>query len=54
MGLVQVITLLFAAISKKASIAKQNNKEIEKAEFQMSLPKKATQGSNASRGSWKR
>jgi hypothetical protein len=36
------ITLLFAAISKKASIAKQNNKDMEKAEFQMSLPKKAT------------
>jgi ADP-ribose pyrophosphatase YjhB (NUDIX family) len=37
------ITLLFAAVSNKSSIkVKQNNKEIKKADFQASLPKKAS------------
>jgi 8-oxo-dGTP diphosphatase len=37
------ITLLFAAVPKKRSIkVNQNNKEIEKAAFQTSLPKKAS------------
>ena len=37
------ITLLFAAVPKKRSIkVDQNNKEIEKADFQTSLPKKAS------------
>jgi 8-oxo-dGTP diphosphatase len=37
------ITLLFAAVPKKSSIkVNQNNKEIEKADFQTSLPKKAS------------
>jgi len=36
------ITLLFAAVPKKRSIkVDQNNKEIEKANFQTSLPKKS-------------
>jgi 8-oxo-dGTP diphosphatase len=38
-----VITLLFAAVPKKKSIkVNQNNKEIEKADYQTSLPKKAS------------
>jgi len=37
------ITLLFAAVANKSSIkVTQNNKEIKKADFQASLPKKAT------------
>ena len=37
------ITLLFAAVPNKSSIkVKQNNKEIKKADFQASLPKKAS------------
>lgn len=37
------ITLLFAAVPNKRSIkVDQNNKEIEKADFQTSLPKKAS------------
>jgi ADP-ribose pyrophosphatase YjhB (NUDIX family) len=37
------ITLLFAAVPNKAAIkVKQNNKEIKKADFQVSLPDKAT------------
>jgi 8-oxo-dGTP diphosphatase len=37
------ITLLFAAVPKKSSNkVNQNNKEIEKADFQTSLPKKAS------------
>lgn len=37
------ITLLFAAVPKKSSIeVNQNTKEIEKADFQASLPKKAS------------
>src|SRR6202162_698352 len=37
------ITLLFAAVPNKSSIrVKQNNKEIKKADFQPSLPKKAS------------
>src|ERR1700722_5641404 len=37
------ITLLFAAVPKRSSIkVNQNNKEIEKAAFQTSLPKKAS------------
>ncbi len=37
------ITLLFAAVSNKSAIkVKQNNKEIIKADFQVSLPKKAS------------
>jgi 8-oxo-dGTP diphosphatase len=37
------ITLLFAAVPKKKSIkVNQNNKEIEKADYQTSLPKKAS------------
>jgi ADP-ribose pyrophosphatase YjhB (NUDIX family) len=37
------ITLLFAAVPNKSSVkVKQNNKEIEKADFQTSLPKKAS------------
>ena len=37
------ITLLFAAVPNKSSIkVKQNNKEIRKADFQASLPKKAS------------
>jgi hypothetical protein len=37
------ITLLFAAVPNKSSIkVKQNNREIEKADFQASLPKKAS------------
>ena len=37
------ITLLFAAVPNKSSIkVKQNNKEIKSADFQASLPKKAS------------
>ena len=36
------ITLLFAAVPNKSSEVKQNNKEIKKADFQPSLPKKAS------------
>ena len=37
------ITLLFAAVPNKSSTSvKQNNKEIKKADFQPSLPKKAS------------
>jgi 8-oxo-dGTP diphosphatase len=37
------ITLLFAAVPKKTSVkVNQNKKEIEKADFQISLPKKAS------------
>jgi ADP-ribose pyrophosphatase YjhB (NUDIX family) len=37
------ITLLFAALPNKSSTpVKQNNKEIKKADFQPSLPKKAS------------
>ncbi len=37
------ITLLFAAVPNNSSInVKQNNKEIKKADFQASLPKKAS------------
>ena len=37
------ITLLFAAVPNNSSIkVKQNNREIERADFQASLPKKAS------------
>jgi ADP-ribose pyrophosphatase YjhB (NUDIX family) len=53
------ITLLFAAVPNKSSTpVKQNNKEIKKADFQPSLPKKASPSAkyfwSARRGSVKR
>jgi ADP-ribose pyrophosphatase YjhB (NUDIX family) len=53
------ITLLFAAVPNKSSIkVKQNNKEIKKADFQPSLPKKASPSAkyfwSARRGSTRR
>src|SRR5271169_3107262 len=53
------ITLLFAAVPNKSSIkVKQNNKEIKKADFQASLPKKASPSAKyfwaARRGSTRR
>jgi ADP-ribose pyrophosphatase YjhB (NUDIX family) len=52
------ITLLFAAVPNESSIKVKQNKEIEKADFQASLPKKASPSAkyfwSARRGSVKK